>query len=142
MCNFQNYKWLIKRKDFTFNLFIFQCIAECGLNATGLYANGMINRDDMTKMFMDAVKDMPQWQMVIRDSMDECFKMAESKMDEIEAGAKLEPSFEGEKICHPISGTIMRCMGMMMFAKCPAGDYTDGKECDQLKEYNKMCPVI
>lgn len=96
----------------------------------------------MTKMFMDAVKDMPQWQMVIRDSLDECFKMAESKMDEIEAGAKLEPSFEGEKICHPISGTIMRCMGMMMFAKCPAGDYTDGKECDQLKEYNKMCPVI
>ncbi|KAL9702006.1 hypothetical protein quinque_005447 [Culex quinquefasciatus] len=70
------------------------CIAECGLNATGLYANGMINRDDMTKMFMDAVKDMPQWQMVIRDSLDECFKMAESKMDEIEAGAKLEPSFE------------------------------------------------
>ncbi|XP_065076002.1 general odorant-binding protein 67-like [Ochlerotatus camptorhynchus] len=118
------------------------CIAECGLNATGLYSNGMIKRDDMTKMFMDSVKDMPMWQTLTRDTLDECFKMAESKMDEIEAGAKLEPSFEGEKICHPISGTILRCMGMNLFAKCPAGVYNESDECNQLKEYSKMCPIM
>ncbi|XP_021695486.1 general odorant-binding protein 67 [Aedes aegypti] len=118
------------------------CIAECGLNATGLYSNGMIKRDDMTKMFMDSVKDMPEWQMLVRDTLDECFKMAESKMDEIQAGAMLEPSFEGEKICHPISGTILRCMGMNLFVKCPAGVYNESDECNQLKEYSKMCPIM
>ncbi|XP_055529507.1 general odorant-binding protein 67-like [Wyeomyia smithii] len=118
------------------------CIAECGLNATGLYSNGMIHRDDMTKMFMDVVKDMPQWQMLVQDTLDECFKMAESMMDQIEAAAKLEPSFEGEKICHPISGTIMRCMGMNMFVKCPPGVYRESDECNQLREYSKMCPII
>lgn len=128
--------------DFLMKFSTPQCIAECGLNATGLYSNGMIKRDDMTKMFMDSVKDMPEWQMLVRDTLDECFKMAESKMDEIQAGAMLEPSFEGEKICHPISGTILRCMGMNLFVKCPAGVYNESDECNQLKEYSKMCPIM
>ncbi|XP_055609571.1 general odorant-binding protein 68-like [Uranotaenia lowii] len=118
------------------------CIAECGLNATGLYSNGMVNREGLTTMFMDAVKDMPDWQNLVRNTMDECFKMAESMKDVIEAGSKLEPSFEGEMICHPISGTILRCMGMNLYANCPASIYKGGDECDQLKEYSKMCPIM
>uniref|UniRef100_A0A182UIH1 OBP47-like domain-containing protein n=1 Tax=Anopheles melas TaxID=34690 RepID=A0A182UIH1_9DIPT len=110
------------------------CIAECAMNATNMYADGMLKRDDLSKMFMDAVKDKPEWMSLVRDATNACFELAEKKMDEIEAGAKLEPSFEGEKICHPISGTILRCMGMMMFAQCPASVFNVNENCNKLRE--------
>nr|4IJ7_A Chain A, Odorant binding protein-8 [Anopheles gambiae]4IJ7_B Chain B, Odorant binding protein-8 [Anopheles gambiae]4KYN_A Chain A, Odorant binding protein-8 [Anopheles gambiae]4KYN_B Chain B, Odorant binding protein-8 [Anopheles gambiae]4KYN_C Chain C, Odorant binding protein-8 [Anopheles gambiae]4KYN_D Chain D, Odorant binding protein-8 [Anopheles gambiae] len=118
------------------------CIAECAMNATNMYADGMLKRDDLSKMFMDAVKDKPEWMSLVRDATNACFELAEKKMDEIEAGAKLEPSFEGEKICHPISGTILRCMGMMMFAQCPASVFNVNENCNKLREYGSICPMI
>ncbi|EAT37338.1 AAEL010662-PA [Aedes aegypti] len=118
------------------------CIAECQLNATGLYADGMIKRDEMTTMFMDSVKDTPEWQPMVRDLLDECFRQAEANKDIIAAGAMLEPSFEGEKICHPISGAIMRCMNKNLFLMCPKESFTEGPECTQLMDYFKMCNGI
>ncbi|XP_041768820.1 uncharacterized protein LOC121591848 [Anopheles merus] len=118
------------------------CIAECAMNATNMYAEGMLKRDDLSKMFMDAVKGKPEWMSLVRDATNACFELAEKKMDEIEAGAKLEPSFEGEKICHPISGTILRCMGMMMFAQCPASVFNVNENCNKLREYGSICPMI
>lgn len=36
-------------------------------------------------------------------------------MDEIEAGKNVAPSFDGEKICNPINGMILKCVNMVMF---------------------------
>lgn len=36
-------------------------------------------------------------------------------MDEIEAGKNVSPSFDGEKICNPINGIILKCVNMVMF---------------------------
>ncbi|XP_058126545.1 uncharacterized protein LOC131267639 isoform X1 [Anopheles coustani] len=119
-----------------------QCIAECAMNATNMYADGMLKRDDVSKMFMDAMKDKPEWMALVRDATNACFELAESKKEEIEAGAKLEPSFEGEKICHPISGVVLRCMGMMMFAQCPSTVFNGSENCKKLQEYGSMCPMI
>ncbi|ETN65788.1 Odorant-binding protein 58c [Anopheles darlingi] len=118
------------------------CIAECAMNATSMYVDGMLKRDDLAKMFMDAVKGKPEWMAVVRDATNACFDLADQKKDEIEAGAKLEPSFEGEKICNPISGTVLRCMGMMMFGQCPASVFVQSENCSKLREYGSMCPMI
>ncbi|XP_062549390.1 general odorant-binding protein 66-like [Armigeres subalbatus] len=115
------------------------CIAECQLNATGLYADGMVDREAMTSMFMDAVKDAPEWQPKVRDLLDECFRRAEANKDVIAAGAMLEPSFEGEKICHPISGAIMRCMNKNLYVMCPMENYYESPECNQLMDFYRMC---
>nr|XP_040224657.2 uncharacterized protein LOC120950581 [Anopheles coluzzii] len=119
------------------------CVAECVMNSTSLYSNGKIDREALTKLYLDSTKSMaPEWNKITLDAIDGCFKMADSIKDEIEAGAKLTPSFDGEQICHPISGTILACMGMTLFAECPAKLFTVNDDCNKLKSYHSKCPFL
>ncbi|KFB40311.1 AGAP007287-PA-like protein [Anopheles sinensis] len=119
------------------------CVAECVMNSTKLYSNGKIDREALTKLYLDSAKPMPpEWKQIALDSIDACFKMADSMKDEIDAGAVLKPAFEGEQICHPISGTILACMGMTLFAKCPARLFTVNADCNKLKKYHSQCPFL
>uniref|UniRef100_A0A182WJM0 OBP47-like domain-containing protein n=1 Tax=Anopheles minimus TaxID=112268 RepID=A0A182WJM0_9DIPT len=119
------------------------CVAECVMNSTKLYSNGKIDRDALTKLYLSSTKAMaPEWKQITLDAIDGCFKMADSIKDEIEAGAKLTPAFDGEQICHPISGTILACMGMTLFAECPAKLFTVNDDCNQLKTYHSKCPFL
>ncbi|XP_001661692.2 uncharacterized protein LOC5574884 [Aedes aegypti] len=117
------------------------CVADCAMEGTKLISKGKFNREKARKVFMAVVKDQPQWQPIVNETLDECFKQADENMAEIEAGAKLKPSYKGEKICHPISGSILRCMNMKLFSKCPNDLFNSGPECDQLKLYLEKCPL-
>ncbi|XP_065075908.1 general odorant-binding protein 66-like [Ochlerotatus camptorhynchus] len=117
------------------------CVAECAMNATKLLSNGLINREKARKLFLTPVKGKPEWQPIVSATLEECFQQADDNMAEIEAGAKLKPSYKGEKICHPISGSILRCMSMKLFTKCPSDLFKTGSDCDQLKAYHEKCPL-
>ncbi|XP_055630201.1 general odorant-binding protein 68-like [Toxorhynchites rutilus septentrionalis] len=117
------------------------CVAECAMNATKLLTGGKINRKEMKKIFLASANSTPQWKPIVKKTLEECLKQADGNKEEIEAGAKLLPSYEGEKICHPISGNILRCMRMKLFTKCPAGIFRGGSDCDQLKQYHAACPL-
>uniref|UniRef100_A0A182RTY5 OBP47-like domain-containing protein n=2 Tax=Anopheles funestus TaxID=62324 RepID=A0A182RTY5_ANOFN len=119
------------------------CVAECVMNSTNLYSGGKIDRDALTKLYLGSTKTMaPEWKQITLDAIDGCFKMADKMKDEIEAGAKLTPAFEGEQICHPISGTLLACMGMTLFAECPAKLFTVNDDCNKLKTYHSKCPFL
>lgn len=47
------------------------------------------------------------------------FYLADSKVAEYQAAFELKPAFEGEKICHPISGQTLGCISNEMFINCP-----------------------
>uniref|UniRef100_A0A1W7R7F6 Putative plus-c odorant-binding protein 2 n=1 Tax=Aedes albopictus TaxID=7160 RepID=A0A1W7R7F6_AEDAL len=117
------------------------CVADCAMAGTKLISNGKFNREKARQVFMAAVKDQPQWQPIVSETLDECLKQADENMAEIEAGAKLKPSYKGEKICHPISGSILRCLNMKLFSKCPNDLFRSGPECDQLRIYHEKCPL-
>uniref|UniRef100_A0AAG5DBP5 OBP47-like domain-containing protein n=1 Tax=Anopheles atroparvus TaxID=41427 RepID=A0AAG5DBP5_ANOAO len=119
------------------------CVAECVMNSTKLYANGKIDRAALTKLYLDSAKPMaPEWKQITLDAIDGCFQLVDAQREEIEAGAKLTPAFEGEQICHPISGTILACMGMTLFADCPAKLFTVSADCSKLKDYHSRCPFL
>lgn len=119
-----------------------QCVAECATNATKLVKNGKINRKETQKIFLASSKNNPQWHSIVKDTLDECFAEADANKEEIEAGAKLKPSYKGEKICHPISGHIIRCMRMKMFNKCPGNVFQENnQDCMKLRQYHAKCPL-
>uniref|UniRef100_A0A182QPQ2 OBP47-like domain-containing protein n=1 Tax=Anopheles farauti TaxID=69004 RepID=A0A182QPQ2_9DIPT len=119
------------------------CVAECVMNSTNLYADGKIDRAALTQLYLGSVASMaPEWKQITLDAIDGCFKMADAAKDEIEAGAKLTPAFDGEQICHPISGTILACMGMTLFGACPAELFTVNDDCTKLKSYHSKCPFL
>uniref|UniRef100_A0A8D8C7Z1 General odorant-binding protein 67 n=1 Tax=Culex pipiens TaxID=7175 RepID=A0A8D8C7Z1_CULPI len=118
------------------------CVAECATNATKLVKNGKINRKETQKIFLASSKNNPQWQSIVKGTLDECFAEADANKEEIEAGAKLKPSYKGEKICHPISGHIIRCMRMKMFNKCPENVFQENnQDCIKLRQYHAKCPL-
>ncbi|XP_049539597.1 general odorant-binding protein 67-like [Anopheles darlingi] len=119
------------------------CVAECVMNQTGLYSDGKIDRAALTELYLGSAKPLaPEWKQITLDAIDGCFGMADSIKEEIDAGAKLTPAFDGEQICHPISGTILACMGMTLFAECPAKLFTVNDACNQLKSYHSQCPFL
>jgi hypothetical protein len=51
----------------------------------------------------------------------------------------MKPSFEGEIICHPITGYVLGCINTEMFKRCP--NMTESVECNQLQQYSHNCHI-
>jgi hypothetical protein len=96
-----------------------QCIGECVMNATSLYSNGMIEKDGFKKYVMKNVMGDSKWETLFSNMVDKCADMAAALSKEFADAAALPPSFDGEMVCHPISGYMMKCLSQELFKSCP-----------------------
>lgn len=64
-------------------------------------------------------------------------KKVRLKADELRQSATMEASFNGEVLCHPISGYVFGCMHTELFKRCP--NLTESNECSALQQYSANC---
>ncbi|XP_063701636.1 uncharacterized protein LOC134831756 [Culicoides brevitarsis] len=120
------------------------CIGDCitekmGVNPSG---DGNLDRNGLRMKLIDHLNGDAVWKDTLNAAIDKCFAMADSKADEFKAAMELKPAFEGEKICHPISGTTLGCISNEIFINCPAGIWQGSGECDAIKAYVQRCETI
>lgn len=48
-------------------------------------------------------------------------------------------TFDGEVVCHPVSGYVIGCLNTVLFTKCP--NMTETTECEGLKTYAMNCQL-
>lgn len=61
------------------------------------------------------------------------------KADEFRQSATMGASFDGEVICHPISGYVFGCMNTELFKRCP--NLTESNDCSALQQYSANCHI-
>uniref|UniRef100_A0A336MYG6 CSON009644 protein n=1 Tax=Culicoides sonorensis TaxID=179676 RepID=A0A336MYG6_CULSO len=120
------------------------CIGDCitekmGVNPTG---DGNIDRDGLRKKLVEYLKGDTTFADTFNTAIDKCFAIVDTKADEYKAAFELKPAFEGEKICHPISGKTLGCISNEIFLNCPAGVWKASDECDAIKAYVQRCETI
>lgn len=106
-----------------------------GVNPKG---DGNLNRSELKVKLQEQLKGDETWITTLNNAFDNCFAigniillynlekklsflfyLADSKVAEYQAAFALKPAFEGEKICHPISGKTLGCISNEMFINCP-----------------------
>lgn len=91
---------------------------------------------------MEALANDPKWNTwtdFLSKTFDTCFSAAESKSEDFKVSFALHPAFEGEKICHPISGAVMSCVDAAFFVNCPGTLWKGDGECDAIKNFARIC---
>lgn len=61
------------------------------------------------------------------------------KKEEMRQSALMAASFDGEVICHPISGYVFGCMNTELFKRCP--NMTQSEGCEALRTYSESCHI-
>lgn len=133
------------------------CISECIANQTKIYrGNGLIDRIQLARMFLNSVSGDREWGDVVTSSVDVCINeswfycipklfqfsnlfSARVKAEELRQSANMKASFVGEIICHPISGYLLGCMNTELFKRCP--NMTQSVECNALQQYTVSCHI-
>jgi hypothetical protein len=133
------------------------CIAECMANFTKIYrGGGQMDKDNFKRLFYNSVSGRKEWETVVGAAIDVCISESEfhifslisnrikkdvfiamSKSAEFQQAANQKKSFEGEILCHPITGYVIGCMNTEMFKRCP--NMTQSVECNALKSYASDC---
>lgn len=109
-------------------IYLFKCIGDCITNRLGVNPNGdgNLDRPALEKLLTGALTD-DTFKGTVAAAIKTCFEMVDSKKDEFNEAFALKPSFEGEKICHPISGQVLNCVHNEMFLNCPANVWLESK---------------
>lgn len=139
------------------------CVSECIANQTKVYhGNGLIDRTNLARLFLNAVSGNKEWGAIVSSSIDICTKESKFqigsrvkserhcvilsilfkvwlKINEMKESALMKPSFEGEVICHPISGYVFGCMNTELFKRCP--NMTQSDSCSALQSYSENCHI-
>lgn len=63
---------------------------------------------------------------------------ADTKALEFEEAFAMKPAFDGERICHPISGFVLNCMVNELFINCPANIWKSSEYRRRLKMSSKL----
>lgn len=110
---------------------------KMGLNPTG---DGNLDREGLKKAIQENMGG--DWKDIVGKAVDECFAYTDTKQEEFKIAFALQPAFEGEKICHPVSGTVLPCIKARTFAACPAGMWSSNGECDAIKTFAMNCNTL
>lgn len=87
-------------------------------------ANGKIDRIAMTNYLLNELgKDKEVWEGALNTAVDKCFQIADMKAREWQEVFALPPGFDGDKVCHPISGEVLGCIINEIFLECPDNIY-------------------
>lgn len=129
------------------------CVLECVANQTKIYkGNGIIDHVTLKRFFMNSVSGNREWGNIVARAVDLCVNEStcNSKLTKIlinfsfparimykNFNVSRSKSFDGEIICHPISGYIFGCLQTEIFVKCT--NFTASADCDALQQYAMGC---
>ncbi|XP_063696441.1 general odorant-binding protein 66-like [Culicoides brevitarsis] len=119
------------------------CLGDCMLERMGFNPKGDGNIDlkGLKEYIMNMTNNQPIWAETMAKSINTCYAMAESRADEFKTGYEHKPSFEGEKMCHPISGRVLSCMTNERFINCPSSVWKTSENCVAIKTFVEKCEV-
>lgn len=86
--------------------------------------DGNLDRPAFKNYLLNALgKDSSDWKDTLATVVDKCFQVADTKASEWQQAFALPPGFDGDKVCHPISGETLGCVMNEMFLSCPDSIY-------------------
>lgn len=86
--------------------------------------DGKIDRTSFKNYLLKSLdKDASDWKDTLVAAVDKCFQVADTKETEWQQAFALPPGFDGDKVCHPISGETLGCVMNEMFLTCPDNIY-------------------
>lgn len=97
-----------------------------GVNPT---TDGNLDRAGFKTYLQKSLKepDSSMWLDVLNAAIDKCFQVADTQATSWNEAFALPPGFEGDKVCHPISGETLGCVFNEIYLNCPVAIY---KQCD------------
>jgi len=109
------------------------------------YENGLLDKVAFRNYVLTSVQNdsfWSSWSDFLEKTFDECHESASAKSEDFKISFALHPAFEGEKICHPISGAVVSCIQAGFFTKCPSSRWKPDAECNKIKGFANSCKLM
>lgn len=111
------------------------CFSECVFNATGLFANGQLDKTAALKLVGSLNKNDAAINTVVSAAIDECTKHLASMPPHPAPPA-------GPGVCGMAAGFMKGCVARETFANCPANLKQQNADCDAIKALTDKCPIL
>uniref|UniRef100_A0A336MLH1 CSON002761 protein n=1 Tax=Culicoides sonorensis TaxID=179676 RepID=A0A336MLH1_CULSO len=117
------------------------CIGDCILERMGFNpkSDGNIDFEGLRSSILDITKGDPLWSETVSKAIYACYTMAETRAQEFNTVYTSKPAFEGEKMCHPVSGRVLSCITNEKFINCPTSVWKGTDGCEKIKTFVQRC---